>query len=143
MSGDAARRSAAGSSGGGARRGPGRLEAEILAALWAADEPVTAAVLHRDVAPDLAHTTILTILSRLHDKGVLNRVRTGRAYAYLPVADEAGLAARRMRRVLDSESDRRTVLARFVSDLSPTDERLLRALLDESAAADPGAAAGD
>lgn len=114
------------------RRGPGQLEAEILAALWAAGEPVTAAVVQREVGPDLAYTTVVTILSRLRDKGVLARVRTGRAYAYVPIADEPGLAARRMRRVLDSEADRRTVLARFVSDLSSADELLLRAVLDES-----------
>lgn len=115
------------------RRAPGQLEAEILAALWAADAPLTAARVQRDVAPDLAYTTVVTILSRLHDKRVLERVRVGRAYAYAPVADQPGFAARRMRRVLDSERDRRTVLARFVSDLSTADERLLRDLLAESA----------
>lgn len=114
------------------RRGPGQLEAEILAALWAAGAPLTAAVVQREVAPDLAYTTVVTILSRLHDKHALDRVRSGRAYAYTPVADEPGMAAQRMRRVLDSERDRSTVLARFVSDLSSADELLLRALLDES-----------
>ena len=72
-----------------------------------------------------------TILSRLHAKGVLNRVRAGRAYAYAPVADEPGLAARRMRGVLEAEDDREAVLARFVSGLSGTDEELLRRMLGE------------
>jgi len=68
--------------------------------------------------------------SRRHDKGT--RIRTGRAYAYTPIADDAGLAARRMRQALDAESDRRTVLARFVSGLSPDDERELIRLLGET-----------
>lgn len=112
-----------------ARRGPGELEAEVLATLWSAHTPLTAGEVQRELSAPLAYSTVVTILSRLHGKGVLDRHPLGRAYAYSPVADEAGLAARRMRQVLDSEHDRREVLARFVSDLSDSDERLLRSLL--------------
>ena len=45
------------------------------------------------------------------------------------VADQAGLAALRMRRVLDAESDREAVLASFLTGLTPGDEQLLRDLL--------------
>jgi predicted transcriptional regulator len=83
------------------------------------------------IAGGPAYSTVVTTLSRLYGKGTLSRVRHGRGYAYEPVADEAGLAARRMRQVLDSEADRRTVLARFVSDLSADDERELLKLLHE------------
>ena len=74
---------------------------------------------------------MVTILSRLHAKGVLERRKAGRAYVYAPVADVPGLAARRMARVLDGEADREAVLARFVSGLSGTDEELLRRMLGE------------
>jgi predicted transcriptional regulator len=79
----------------------------------------------------LAYSTVVTILSRLHAKGVLTRLRSGRAYTYAPVADEPGLAARRMRGLLDAEADRAAVLARFVSDLSAADEHLLRRMLGD------------
>lgn len=79
----------------------------------------------------LAYTTVVTILSRLHAKGILTRLKSGRAYSYAPVADEPGLAARRMRGVLDAQADRDVVLARFVSELSADDERLLRRMLDD------------
>jgi predicted transcriptional regulator len=82
---------------------------------------------------ELAYTTVVTILSRLHVKGVLERTRAGRAYAYAPVADEPGLAARRMASVLAAEPDREAVLARFVSGLSTSDEQLLRRMLDPTA----------
>ena len=72
------------------------------------------------VGGGLAYTTVVTILSRLHAKGILQRRKAGRAYVYAPVADEPGLAARRMARVLDGEADREAVLARFVSGLSGT-----------------------
>ena len=43
----------------------------------------------------------------------------------------SGTTARRMHAELDKDADRSTVLARFVSDLSPADEQLLRSLLDD------------
>jgi predicted transcriptional regulator len=105
----------------------------VLAALWAAAGPLTPVEVQREVGRSLARTTIATTLARLHAKGAVSRVRTGRAYAYRPEQDAAGLAARRMRSELDKEPDRAIVLARFVSGLSDDDERLLRNLLDEAA----------
>ncbi|TQF03062.1 BlaI/MecI/CopY family transcriptional regulator [Kitasatospora acidiphila] len=123
------------------RRPSGELEAQVLAALWAADRPLTPQDVQLALGGDLARTTIATILARLHDKGTVERTRAGRAYAYTPtVQDPAGLAARRMRTELEREQDRSTVLARFVSDLSDDDERLLRELLGDGPA--NGQAAG-
>jgi predicted transcriptional regulator len=78
----------------------------------------------------LAYSTVVTILTRLHAKRQLTRTPRGRAFAYAPVADEAGLAARRMRGYLDGRPDRAAVLTRFVGDLTADDEDLLRQLLD-------------
>lgn len=115
----------------GARRGKGMLEAEVLALLWTSKTPRTAHWVQVELGGGrLAYSTVVTILSRLYEKGSLSRVREGRAYAYLPVADEAGLAARRMCKVLDQESDRTAVLASFVSELSAEDEETLRLLLE-------------
>ncbi|MGC0421448.1 BlaI/MecI/CopY family transcriptional regulator [Embleya sp. AB8] len=114
-----------------ARRGPGELESEILSLLWTSPTAMGAGSVQEQLSGELAYTTVVTILSRLHDKGVLQRTRMGRSYVYAPVYDEAGLAARRMRQVLDKEGDRQAVLARFVSDLSTDDEALLRRLLEE------------
>lgn len=118
------------------RRPSGELEASVLAALWAADgRALTPADVQRHLGTalgsDLARTTVTTILARLHDKGTVSRTRAGRGYAYLPAQDPPGLAARRMRTELDKSAtdDRPTVLARFVSELGPDDEALLRSLL--------------
>jgi predicted transcriptional regulator len=117
--------------GAQARRGAGELEAAVLAALQAAGTPLSPGEVRDRLDADLAYTTVVTILSRLHGKGVLERRKAGRSYIYAPVADEPGLAARRMTRVLDGEADREAVLARFVSSLSESDEGLLRSLLGE------------
>lgn len=113
-----------------ARRASGELESAVLASLQAAGVPLSPGEVRDRLDADLAYTTVVTILSRLHGKGVLERRKSGRSYVYVPVADEPGLAARRMTRVLDSEADREAVLARFVSSLSERDEELLRRMLD-------------
>jgi predicted transcriptional regulator len=115
----------------GMRRAPGELEAEVLTALWRAGKPVSAAEVKDSLEGDLAYTTVVTILSRLHEKGVAVRGKQGRSFLYAPVDNEAGLAARRMRKVLDGEPDRIGVLASFVSHLSDADEKLLRQLLHD------------
>jgi predicted transcriptional regulator len=121
----------AGQDAPGPRRAAGALEAEVLAVLQAAGSPLTPSEVRERLGRRLAYTTVVTILSRLHAKGVLTRSRAGRAFAYAPVADEAGLAARRMQGVLENEDDREAVLARFVSGLTPADEQLLRRMLGE------------
>jgi predicted transcriptional regulator len=113
------------------RRAAGELEAETLGVLQRAGMALTPGEVRDRLGDNLAYTTVVTILSRLHAKGVLTRLKSGRAYSYAPVADEPGLAARRMRGVLDAQADRDAVLARFVSGLSPADEDLLRRMLTE------------
>lgn len=115
------------------RRRAGELSGLVLDVLRQEHRPLTAAeVLRRLAAEDvgpLAYSTVVTILSRLHAQDRADRVRAGRAYAYLAVDDDARLAARRMRRVLDAEDDRVAVLANFAAHLSARDEQVLRDLL--------------
>ncbi len=121
----------------GARR-RGALEQEVLACLAAAGRPLTVAEVLAELGGDLAYTTVLTAMSRLHGKGALTREPAGRGYAYaLPTDAEAAVTARRMSRLLDGREDRAGVLARFVADLTPDDERLLTELLTEGRRPDP------
>jgi predicted transcriptional regulator len=70
----------------------GPLEWRVLEALWARDEVVTV----RDIKasfPELAYTTIMTTLDRLHGKRIVERVRTGRAFSYKASIDRTALTA--------------------------------------------------
>jgi predicted transcriptional regulator len=122
----------------GRRRGG--LEQEVLGCLAAAGQPLTVTDVLADLGGDLAYTTVLTALSRLHAKGALRREPSGRAFAYSlpedPAAVGASVTARRMSRLLDAGPDRAGVLARFVADLGPEDERLLSELLTDGRAQD-------
>ena len=125
------------------RRAAGQLEAAVLRELQRADAALAPGEVRERIGGALAYTTVVTILSRLHAKGLLSRHKQGRVYRYAPVADQPGLAARRMTRVLDEESDREAVLARFVSSLSGRDEELLRKMLGDPRLAAPDSAAQD
>ncbi|AOR36454.1 CopY family transcriptional regulator [Streptomyces fodineus] len=118
------------------RRPQGALETRVLGALHKAGAPVTAGWVREHLAADLAYTTVMTVLARLLAKHAVTRRREGRSFVWLPAADEAGLAARKMHKVLDGEQDRRAVLASFITALPEGDERLLRELLDQGAGED-------
>lgn len=119
--------------GHGSRRPPGTLSAQILDLLWSADEAMTArqtqAALAMTGARKLAYSTVVTVLSRLYVSGVVGRVPSGRAFAYRALTNQSQLAAQRMRQLLDAQDNRHQVLDRFVSDLSPGDEDVLRHVL--------------
>ncbi|MFE1801271.1 MULTISPECIES: BlaI/MecI/CopY family transcriptional regulator [unclassified Streptomyces] len=112
------------------RRPAGELEAAVMGVLWAAGIPLTPGGVQSGLGSELARTTVTTTLTRLHEKGVVSRARQGRGYAYSPVQDAPGLTARRMHSELDRDTDRETVLARFVAQLAPGDEEHLRRLLE-------------
>lgn len=116
------------------RRERGELANEVLAALSVADRPLTPAEVLAELGGDLAYTTVLTTLTRLHEKGLVEREAAGRAHAYRP-ADRAELAARRMRQVLEASGSggvRQVALARFVDQLDPAELPLLAQLLAEA-----------
>ena len=118
-------------------RPKGALEREVLACLAAADHPLSAAEVQADLGSDLAYTTVLTTLSRLHSKHALVRTVDGRAYRYAlaggPDGAASNMSAYRMLRILDAGPDRASVLSRFVADLSAEDEEVLLGLLARSA----------
>ncbi len=112
-----------------APRGMGPLETEVMEYLWMVGSGTPAQV-REALGADLAYTTVMTILTRLWRKGLLDRQRSGRAYEYRPVESQAQHRARGMRSTLDQAPDREAVLSRFVDELSPGDARLLRRLLE-------------
>jgi len=113
----------------------GALEREVLACLAAARRPLTPGEVRAGLGDELAYTTIMTTLSRLHAKGAVARRPSGRGFAYElsggPADAETSMTAHRMLQLLQGGQDRAGVLSRFVADLSPEDEELLASLLAE------------
>lgn len=111
------------------RRPTGALEGAVLSQLWAAPEGLTPREVLDQLDDDLAYTTVMTILNRLWNKGLVDRAKEGRAYRYRPLQTESDLIAGRMSDALRVARDREASLSRFVEALEPGDEELLRSLL--------------
>ncbi len=84
----------------------GPLETEIMRILWQ-DERSTVKKVHRRLSQEreIAYTTVMTTMSRLAEKGVLNRHREGLAYVYSPAISEEDFVQLVVRQVLDGLLD--------------------------------------
>jgi len=91
----------------------------------------------------LAYTTVMTVLTRLYDKGFVARQRRGRSYAYEPVYSETELVDVLGRRDVDRLVERYgdAALAYFVETLQDADPDLLRRM--QSLASGEGAESTD
>lgn len=109
----------------------GSLEAELLTVLWRRGGWVSAPEVHAELLMHrpVGYTTVSTVLIRLWQKGHLERVRDGRAFAYRAVRTKEQFAATRMAGLLSDLDDRPRALSWFL-DLLGADERAqLRRLL--------------
>jgi predicted transcriptional regulator len=78
---------------------------------------------------DLAYTTVMTILVRLWQKGLLERRKDGRAYAYHPTATREEWTARVMGDLLGIADNRAEALVHFVDGMDADDRAQLRRVL--------------
>lgn len=71
----------------------GPLESEIMRLVWEMGE-VQVDEVHRVLAAgrEIAYTTVMTVMSRLHQKGLLTRRKSGRAYVYKAAVKREELA---------------------------------------------------
>lgn len=110
----------------------GELERAVIDVLWDAGGDVTArTVAVALVDRGLALTTVLTVLARLEDKGLVTRSRDGRAHTYRATATRAEHSARLMNQVLQDAGDRQDALVHFIGTVSDDDLAALRRALDE------------
>jgi predicted transcriptional regulator len=116
----------------GGRRRLGPLERATMTVFWDdADRHLTVRQVRELLDVDLAYTTVMTLLSRLHAKGQLERRREGRAWAYRAVLSRSEHAAHAMTAALRESDDHADALLHFVEHLTPEDQRALRRRLGE------------
>lgn len=115
----------------------GDLERAVMEQVWAAAEAGRAPVAVREVHEALArsrgvaYTTVMTVMGRLTDKGLLTQERSGRAYRYAAAGTREELTAASMREQLAGMQgeDRRAAMLHFLDDASPEEIADLKAAL--------------
>ncbi|MCX7521651.1 BlaI/MecI/CopY family transcriptional regulator [Microbacterium sp. STN6] len=108
----------------------GDLERSVMDVLWDRDAALSANDLRDALSAQLAATTVLTVLSRLENKGFVTRDRDSRPHLYRAATTRADHMAELMHEVLGTAPDREAVLARFVGQVAPGEAAALRRLLD-------------
>jgi predicted transcriptional regulator len=80
----------------------GTTEARLMEIAWSQDEfTVKKAIFLLGPESNLAYTTVMTILNRLAEKGLLTRRREGRSFSYRAAVDRTGYLRDRAKAVLD------------------------------------------
>ncbi len=113
----------------------GKLEAQVMEAVWGAAGPVCVDDVREALAAggkDAAYTTIMTTLSRLYSKGLLAREQQGKAYYYTPRVSRRELTSGVTKQVIDSllTTFAEPAMAYFVEALGADHPEKLDALAD-------------
>ena len=111
----------------------GQLESAIMEVIWSQERPlVVREVRERLQYPrPVAYTTVMTVMTILHGKGVLRREKQGRAWRYWPAETREEHDARLMAEVMRSGGNHRVTLRRFLERVSDEElQSLLRAVDD-------------
>ena len=111
-------------------------ELEVMQILWRCETPVARTTVEDEMAKlrPMAQTTLLTLLTRLADKGFVRIEKQGRSSVYTPLVSEADYQARQSKRFVDqlfSGSMSAFASALTASGLSKEDLTELRQLLEE------------
>lgn len=113
----------------------GELEAQVMEAVWSAGDHVCVEDVRATLeqhGKDAAYTTVMTTMSRLHDKGLLDREQRGRAYYYWPALSRNELDQSLSRRVIDGllSNFAEPAISYFIEAVSDEDPERLEALAE-------------
>lgn len=99
----------------------GKLESSVMEIIWQKNNPVSV----REITVQLqkkrkiAYTTVMTIMGRLFEKGILKRKEVGKAYTYQPAYSKDRFLTRVSRQIIKNfiSSFGDIAIAHFVSEL--------------------------
>jgi len=110
----------------------GELELAIMEIVWEADGALTVRDVLNRLTPtrDLAYTTVMTVMTRLVDKGLLTRTLRGKAYVYEPALTRKGFLRNRARQMVRALLDNfgEVAIAQFIAELDRVAPERLAAL---------------
>jgi predicted transcriptional regulator len=113
------------------KRKQGELEAEVLGCLWDKPKGLSSQAIVSALGKDVKLTTVLTVLSRLEDKGLVSKsAGAGRSYTFFATSTREEYTAKQLLSLLDS-SNQSGVFSHFAAGLSSKQVAQLRKVLDK------------
>ena len=112
---------------GKAARSKGQLEAQVIGALWDAESAVTSHALLEALSDDIALTTLLTVLSRLTEKGLVERLDgEGRSLLFKATKTREEYAAEQLLKIVEGTDNPAIAFAHFAKGLDAASLKALR-----------------
>ena len=116
----------------------GELETQVMKIVWQAQEPFSVSDVVKVLSKKrtIAYTTVMTIMTRLTEKGLLKHTSSGKAYLYKPVLSKDTFLTRVSKQIIKNlvSNFGDTAIAHFAQELEniPSDkkQKLLNALLE-------------
>ncbi|MDO8737187.1 MAG: BlaI/MecI/CopY family transcriptional regulator [Thermoleophilia bacterium] len=116
----------------GIRQVLGDLEADIMELIWK-DSPASVREIHENLAQErtIAYTTVMTVMGRLAEKGMLSREQHGRAYLYVPTQNREQFCSEAISTVMEGllGGFGEPVLSHFVDTVDSEDSAKLDELI--------------
>lgn len=115
----------------GLRKVLGDLEADVMQIIWQEEKSTVRDVYEKlRLQREIAYTTVMTIMSRLAEKKLLEKEQVGNAYVYKPTVSEQEFARKVVSEVLDGllEEFAEPAISHFVDRLSNEDEQKIAKL---------------
>lgn len=114
------------------KRLPGELESLVIGCLWDAKHPLSSLEIQAECAKqgELALTTVLTVLSRLEDKGlVIREIESGRSLLFRPAESREQHTARLMLSLIDEDANPTLAFSYFAKGLTKAQRTELKNIL--------------
>lgn len=113
------------------KRKQGELESEVLNTLWDHPKGLSSQQLLGQLGSDLKLTTVLTVLSRLEEKGLVHKFQGhGRSFIFATTSSREEYTARKLLELLDDRNPA-AVFSHFAKGLSAKQVSQLRKVLDK------------
>jgi predicted transcriptional regulator len=113
----------------------GELEQKVMSVLWNARRPLKPAEVQNRLNWSLAYTTVMTVLKRLSDKGILGRKKQGKVYFYFPRLEKGDYVSTKLNDLFENiiNTYGHLAISQFVDNLkeNPSDLEILRRYLDK------------
>ena len=117
----------------------GELESDVMEIIWQSKGPIAVRTVTQSLQKkrQIAYTTVMTIMGRLVEKGLLKRKESGKAYIYKCVYSKDRFLTRVSRQIIKNfiASFGWSAVAHFaeeVNRLTPTKRKELKKLLKEA-----------
>ncbi|MBB6345874.1 BlaI/MecI/CopY family transcriptional regulator [Nonomuraea muscovyensis] len=109
----------------------GELESAIMDRMWSYRRPASVREVLEDLRREreIAYTTVMTVMDKLHTKGMLKRELVGKAYIYQAISSKEAYTADLMRESLARSGNQAATLVHFLERLTPEEASALEAAL--------------